>query len=176
MRLLIAALIALTTSAAHADDAVHSLLGKAVTITCKLDETLAFYRDVLNQHIIDDSVRDGTRVSQYVDIPPTTNIRLVTLSGTFPEGEATGGKFGFIGIDNKDAAACKADTSRAKAQAGDVLFSVRVVNIAEVEARAKKSGTPIIVPLGTSGSGKARNMMLLDPNGRIVEAFEVNSK
>ncbi len=164
-------------AAAHADD-VQSMMTKGVTITCKLDETLAFYQGILNQRIIDDSVRDGARVSQYVDIPATTNIRLITMTGadTFPDSNATGGKFGFIGIDNKDAAACKTGASSNKAKAGDVLFSVRVANITEIEARAKAKNIPVIVPLGTSGSGKARNMMMLDPNGRIVEVFEVFGK
>jgi catechol 2,3-dioxygenase-like lactoylglutathione lyase family enzyme len=161
---------------------VQAALSRPVVITCKLDESIAFYRDVLNQSVLDDSVRDGARVSQYVDMPKTAKARLVIMGplGVVPSNEGNG-HFGFIGVEDPNADACKTPTATegtkpARAWAGDVLFSVRVVNLDEIAARAKKRGTPILIAPGTSGSGKARNMMMQDPNGRIVEAFEVMAK
>ncbi|MBL8628482.1 MAG: hypothetical protein JNM81_02565 [Rhodospirillaceae bacterium] len=174
---------------ARADDAaaripVQSLLLRAVTVTCKLDESIAFYRDVLNQRVLEDSVRDGARVSQYVDIPISGQVRLVLMggSGSYPGGDIMGGHIAFIGItEPKKADACR-DAERlpkhaheARAKAGDVLFSMRVANLDEVAARAAKVNALVLVKPGPSGSGQARNMMMMDPNGRIIEAFEISS-
>jgi len=165
---------------AHAEEAtVQSLLLRAVTVTCKLDETIAFYRDVLGQRVLEESVRDGARVSAYVDLPKTTDVRLVVMggSGAYPGGDVMGGKLAFIGIADKKAKACKEADKASKsdrAKAGDVVFSLRVANLDEIAARAAKLKTPVLVPPGRSGSGLARNMMLVDPNGRMIEALEIH--
>ena len=173
------AFAALLAAPAGAAEPVQSLLQRGVTVTCRLDETIAFYRDILNQQVLEESVRDGARVSKYVDIPPTAQVRLVAMggSGAYPWANPMGGKLAFIGVADPAAAACRTQYRKgdapSRARAGEVLFSIRVANLDEIAARAARAGAPVLVPPGTSGSGQARNMMMLDPNGRIVEAFEV---
>jgi catechol 2,3-dioxygenase-like lactoylglutathione lyase family enzyme len=162
----------------RAEQPVESLLQKGVTVTCRLEETIAFYRDILNQHVLEDSVRDGARVALFVDIPPSAKVRLVTMggSGVYPWSETVGGHLSFIGVADPQAEACRTQFPEhgapRRAKAGDVLFSVRVANLDEIAARVAKAGAAVLVPPGPSGSGLARNMMMLDPNGRIVEVFE----
>lgn len=171
----IAALIGAAPAAA--EDLVQGLLLRAVTVTCKLDATIAFYHDILGQKVVEESVRDGARMSAYVDLPATSQVRLIAMagSGAYPGGDIAGGKLAFIGIADQTAAACqKVSDKPARAGAGDVVFSMRVAHLDEVARRAASRGVPILVPPGKSGSGLARNMMMVDPNGRIVEAFEIS--
>ena len=50
-----------------------------------------------------------------------------------------------------------------------------VSNIDEIAKRAKAAGHEVLFDVKASGTGKSRNMMLFDPNGNIVEIFQINT-
>ncbi len=46
----------------------QSLLLRAVTVTCKVEESVAFYRDVMGQSIIEDVTFEGSGIQKYIDV------------------------------------------------------------------------------------------------------------
>ena len=79
-----------------------------------------------------------------------------------------------MGIEDPKAPACK-DTKvvNRRARQGDSIHPHRVANIDEIARRARAKGVEILFGPRRSGSGLSRNMMMFDPNGRIVEVFEL---
>ena len=155
---------------------VQSLLLRAVTITCKLDESIAFYRDILDQEVIEDASQDAEKAATFLDVRPTSKVRFVIMKGSavYPGGEIIGGRIAFMGIDDADAPACKnAKVLNRKGRQGDGIYPHRVANIDEIARRARAKGVEILFGPRRSGSGLSRNMMMFDPNGRIVEVFEL---
>lgn len=164
-------------SAASAQEAkVQSLLLRSVTVTCKVEESIAFYRDILGQQVIEDETQDGARAAAFLDVLPTSKVRFVVMKGSavYPGGEIIGGRVAFMGIDDPAAPACKdAKVVNHRGRQGDGIHPHRVANIDEIARRAKAAGVQILFGPRRSGSGLSRNMMMFDPNGRIVEVFEL---
>ncbi|MDX2144939.1 MAG: VOC family protein [Rhodospirillaceae bacterium] len=164
---------------AHAQEAkVQSILLRSVTVTCKLEESIAFYRDILGQEVMEDSIQSPEGAVKYLDINPDSKVRFVIMrgSGVYPGGEIIGGRVAFMGIEDPKAPACK-DAAKVKNQRGiqgSEIHPHRVANIDEIAKRARAKGVEILFDVKTSGSKLSRNMMMFDPNGRIVEVFEVN--
>ena len=179
MRVLIAAagLVAAMCGAAHAQD-VQSILLRSVTITCKLDESIAFYRDILNQQVIEDQPQSAVSAARYLQTTPDAKVRFVVMKGSavYPGGEIIGGRVAFMGIDDPKSEACKNTDAPnpLKGVHGSHIHPHRVANIDEIGRRAKAKNVPILFGPQPSGSRLSRSMMMLDPNGRIVEVFEVN--
>jgi catechol 2,3-dioxygenase-like lactoylglutathione lyase family enzyme len=163
-------------AAAAEEDKVQSILLRSVTITCRLEESIAFYRDVLGQEVIEDVTQNADRAQLYLDVKPTSKIRFVVMKGSavYPGGEIIGGRVAFMGIEDPSAPACKdAKTANRRGRQGDHIHPLRVENIDEIARRAKAKGVEILFGPARSGSGRSRNMMMFDPNGRIVEVFEL---
>lgn len=165
------------SGSARAED-VQSLLLRSVTVTCKLEESVAFYRDILGQEVITDQAVDAKAAGRYLDVSPLAKVRFVVLkgSGVYPGGEIIGGRVAFMGIDDKKSPACR-DTvfeRNRKGGQGSHIHPMRVSNIDEIERRAKAKGVEILFGPKPSESKLSRNMMMFDPNGVIVEVFEVN--
>jgi catechol 2,3-dioxygenase-like lactoylglutathione lyase family enzyme len=155
---------------------VQSLLLRSVTVTCKLDASIAFYRDILGQEVIEDAPQDAAKASAFLDVRPTSRVRFVILKGSavYPGGEIIGGRIAFMGIDDPEAPACKsAPAANHRGRQGDGIHPHRVANIDEIARRARAQGVEILFGPRRSGTGLSRNMMMFDPNGRIVEVFEL---
>ncbi|MBL8629630.1 MAG: VOC family protein [Rhodospirillaceae bacterium] len=169
--------VCITASAVQAQD-VQSVLLRSVTVTCKLEESIAFYRDILGQQVIEDQPQSAESAARFLNISPTAKVRFVVMkgSGVYPGGEIIGGRVAFMGIDEPKGPACKdaAKQTNQRGVQGSEIHPHRVSNIEEIARRAKEHGVEILVPLKVSGSRLSRNMMMFDPNGRIVEVFEVN--
>ena len=158
---------------------VQSLLLRSVTVTCKLDESIAFYRDILGQEVIEDVKQDAVRAQSFLDVTPNAEVRFVVMkgSGIYPGGEIIGGRVAFMGIKDPGGNACKdvAKMTNHRGVQGSHIHPHRVANIDEISSRAKAAGVQILFGPQNSSSGLSRNMMMFDPNGLVVEVFEINT-
>jgi catechol 2,3-dioxygenase-like lactoylglutathione lyase family enzyme len=173
-----AAALALGGAAQAQEAKVQSMLLRSVTVTCKLEESIAFYRDILGQEVMEDSVQSPDGAMKFLDTNPNSKVRFVIMrgSGVFPGGEIIGGRVAFMGIEDPAAPACRdADkVTNQRGVQGSEIHPHRVANLDEIARRAKAKGVEILFGPKVSGTRLSRNMMMFDPNGRIVEVFEVN--
>ena len=176
--LALAAIVVISSGAQAQESKVQSMLLRSVTVTCKLEESIAFYRDILGQEVMEDGIQSPEGAMRFLDTNPTSKVRFVIMrgSGVYPGGEIIGGRVAFMGIEDLKAPACK-DIAKLKNQRGvqgSEIHPHRVANIDEIAKRAKAKGVEILFGPKVSGTRLSRNMMMYDPNGRIVEVFEVN--
>ncbi|MBL8645046.1 MAG: hypothetical protein JNK21_14015, partial [Rhodospirillaceae bacterium] len=123
-------------------------------------------------------LQDTAGAARYLNVSPDAKVRFVVMkgSGVYPGGEIIGGRVAFMGIDDPKGPACK-DADKQKNQRGvhgSHIHPHRVANIDEIANRARAKGVEILFDPKLSGSRLSRNMMMFDPNGRIVEVFEIN--
>lgn len=175
--LLLGFLTAIVSAPSRADD-VQSMLLRSVTVTCKLEESIAFYRDILGQELFEDHAQNTEGAARYLNISPKAKVRFVVMkgSGVYPGGEIIGGRVAFMGIDDPSSTACK-DADKQKNQRGihgSHIHPHRVSNLDEIAKRAAERGVEVLFGPKPSGTRLSRNMMMFDPNGRIVEVFEIN--
>jgi catechol 2,3-dioxygenase-like lactoylglutathione lyase family enzyme len=166
------------TAASAQENEVQSLLLRSVTVTCKLEESIAFYRDVLGQEVIEDVKQGADGANRYLDVTKDAEIRFVVMKGSavYPGGEIIGGRVAFMAINDPKGKAC-ADVDKQKNRKGahgSHIHPMRVANLDEIYRRAVAKKVEILFPPKASGSRLSRNMMMFDPNGRIVEVFEIN--
>ena len=84
-----------------AEAPVQSQMVRTMIVTCKVEETIKFYRDVLGQTVInDDGGRPVTVAQQLIDMLDTGKIRMVIFGGTgeYPAGPMMGGRIGMLGV------------------------------------------------------------------------------
>jgi catechol 2,3-dioxygenase-like lactoylglutathione lyase family enzyme len=179
MDMKIFAVLFMVVMAARAEEnPVQSLLLRSVTVTCKLEESIAFYRDILGQEVIEDVKQDAVRAASFLDVTPEAEIRFVVMKGSavYPGGEIIGGRVAFMGINDPKGPACKdaAKPANRRGVHGSHIHPHRVANIDEIARRARDRGVEILFGPRPSGTRKSRNLMMFDPNGRIVEVFEIN--
>jgi predicted enzyme related to lactoylglutathione lyase len=186
--LLLAAAVALAAPPARAQEASHvqAILLRSVTVTCKLEESIAFYREILAQKVIQERDFTGDVIKAYVDVSPKAKVRLVVMEGRgeYPGGPIMGGRVAFMGVMNDDdGPACKGLAAKEAAMRkqgnrggwhGETILPFRVTGIDEIARRAKEKGYRIGFPPQASPVGLSRNMILYDPNGIILELFETN--
>lgn len=166
------------SSTAHAEELNHqSLLLRAVTVTCKIEESIEFYGHVMGQSIIEDVTFEGGGIQRYIDVQDSGKVRFVIMGGTgvYPGGQVVGGNIAFMGILDPNDPSCAADVENVRGQQGSMILPHRVSNIDEIAMRAKAAGHEILFDVKPSGTGLSRNMMLFDPNGNIVEVFQINT-
>jgi hypothetical protein len=168
----------LVTTAQAQDASVQSMLLRSVTVTCKLEDSIAFYRDILDQEVFEDVKQGAEGANRYLDVSKDAEIRFVVMkgSGVYPGGEIIGGRVAFMGINDPKGKAC-ADVNKQKNTRGvhgSHIHPMRVANLDEIYKRAQAKKVEILFPPKASGSRLSRNMMMFDPNGRIVEVFEIN--
>lgn len=154
----------------------QSLLLRGVTVTCKIEESITFYRDVMGQKIIEDVTFSGSGIQKYIDVQDGGDVRFVIMggSGVYPGGQVVGGNIAFMAIVDDSDPSCEAPIVNKRGQQGSIIFPHRVSNIDEIAKRAKAAGHEILFDVKASGTGLSRNMMLFDPNGNIVEVFQIN--
>lgn len=182
LKVLMAGFIAATVAAPgwaedHEETLNHqSLLLRGVTVTCKIEESITFYRDVMGQRIIEDVTFSGPGVQKYIDVQDGGDVRFVIMggSGVYPGGQVVGGNIAFMAIVDDSDLSCDVPVVNKRGQQGSIIFPHRVSNIDEIAKRAKAAGHEILFDVKSSGTGLSRNMMLFDPNGNIVEVFQIN--
>ncbi len=176
--LTVAAICGLSAGAQAQEPKLQSMLLRSVTVTCKLEESIAFYRDILGQEVMEDGIQSPEGAMKFLDTNPNSKVRFVIMrgSGVYPGGELIGGRVAFMGIEDPKAPACKgvAKLKNQRGIQGSEIHPHRVSNIDEIAKRAKAKGVEILFGPKVSGTRLSRNMMMYDPNGRIVEVFEVN--
>lgn len=177
VRLVACSVAILTVCSARAEEPdLQSLLLRAVTVTCKVEESIAFYRDIMGQDIIEDVTFTGAGVQRYIDVQDGGAVRFVIMggSGVYPGGLVVGGNVAFMGIVDAGDPACTGPVANHPGRQGSMILPHRVSDIDEIARRAKAAGHKILFDVKPSGTGLSRNMMLYDPNGHIVEVFEIN--
>ena len=169
-----AALQVPTASAPPAAADVQSLLLRAVSVTYDLERSLLFYRDILNQEVVEDATLSTERAQTWLDITPQAQVRFVVLRGRgeYPGGPIAGGRIAFIGIREPNRKAAAAQPNRRGSQ-GDMILPHRVKGLDSIYAKLQTAGFEILFAPRVTPTGLSRNMMVFDPNGHIVELFEM---
>jgi len=164
---------------AQSDAPVQSLLLRAVITTCKLDESIAFYRDILGQKVIQERDFTPDVIGRYTAVSEAGSVRLVVMEGRgeYPGGPIAGGRIAFMGIlDDPEGPGCR-DMDKKKTRPGhhgDPVLPFRVGNIDEIHRRLVDQGYEVSFPPTRSPVGLSRNMIAFDPNGVLLELFELN--
>jgi len=187
----LAALVATATPAALAADAratvasrttprgegpaVQSLLLRAVTVTYDVERSLLFYRDILGQEVVEDVVLSAERSRAWLDISPQAEVRHLILrgKGEYPGGPIAGGRISFISVKEPDGRKPPPAHPNRRGSQGDTILPHRVKGLDQIYAKLQAAGFEVLFPPRTSGTGLSRNMMVFDPNGNIVELFEM---
>ena len=169
----------LVTSFAQAQDGdpVQAQHVRTMIVTCKIDETVRFYRDVLGMDAIrDDGGRSIQVAAQIIDMPEIGELRMAIFvgKGEYPAGPIIGSRIEFLGLmDTNDPACANADEPNRRTMHGGVIMPVRVSNTEEVLKRAKAMGIEVIKE-GPSPSRLTTQTLFYDPNGIVLELFELN--
>lgn len=170
-------LLLVTGATAQTEPPVQAQHVRTMIVTCKIDETLEFYRDVLGMDVIrDDGGAPVTLAQTIIDMPETSQLRMAIFvgKGEYPAGPIIGSRIGMLGLMNPDDPACaEADRPNHRTVHGGVIMPVRVSNTAEIVKRAKARGIEIIKE-GPSPSRLTTQTLLYDPNGIVLELFELN--
>lgn len=166
-----------TFAQAQDGDPLQAQHVRTMVVTCKIDETVRFYRDVLGMDVIrDDGGRSIQVAAQIIDMPETSELRMAIFvgKGEYPAEPIIGSRIGFLGlIDTNDPACANADEPNRSTMHGGVIMPVRVSNTEEVLKRAKAMGIEVIKE-GPSPSRLTTQTLLYDPNGIVLELFEMN--
>lgn len=151
---------------------------RTMIVSCKPEETIKFYRDVLGMDVLsDDGGRPSTSAQFIIDMPETGGkTRMVVFGGKgeYPAGPIIGSRIGMLGIADQSYAACKnANAGNHRSLHGAVIMPIRVANMPEILKRAKAAGIEVIKS-GPSPSKLTYQTLLYDPNGIVLELFELN--
>ena len=175
MRILLWALLGLgLTSPVSADeDGVKSVLLRAVTVTYELEASLAFWRDILGQEVVEWEKLDAKRAQSWLNVSEEAEIDFVVLKGDgdHPATYIQGSRITFIGI--KDPQRPPHETVKRRGEHGDMILVHRVGNLDEIHRRLKAAGHEFLYEPRDSGTGRSRTSMVVDPNGHIVELIEM---
>lgn len=157
------------------DVPIQSQVIRTMMFTCDVDKTIAFYRDVLGQKVVRDTVVPPSMVPTILDAKADTKSRYVILEGRgdYPAGVVTGSSLSIVEIPNPADPACR-PWANTKGKPGRVVIQMRVANIQEIAKRAKAAGAQIIKGPDPSVSKLTWQMLLYDPNGMILELSELN--
>jgi catechol 2,3-dioxygenase-like lactoylglutathione lyase family enzyme len=155
------------------EHAVQSVMLRSVIVTHKLHDSIYFYRDILGQKIIERRVLDTTRSQTFIATSSDAVITHIILegSGEFPGDPIIGGRMSLIGVDDPNSEFN--ESSAHPARHGDVIFSHRVSNLDEIYQRIQAKELEVLYPPRISSTGRSRTMMVYDPNGKIIELYEL---
>ncbi len=111
----------------------------------------------------------------WLDVSPQAEVRHVTLrgKGEYPGGSIAGGRISFIGVREPDGRMPPPAHPNRRGSRGDTILPHRVKGLDEIHEKLKAAGFEILFAPRTSSTGLSRNMMVFDPNGNIVELFEL---
>jgi catechol 2,3-dioxygenase-like lactoylglutathione lyase family enzyme len=150
---------------------------RTMIVSCKPEETVKFYRDVLGMTVLSDDGGKPVQVGQLiVDMPNDGKLRMVVFGGTgeYPAGPVIGSRIGMLGLVDPTSPACKdAGQGNHRTLHGGVIMPIRVSNMPEILKRAKAMGIEVIKE-GPSPSRLTWQTLLYDPNGIVLELFELN--
>jgi catechol 2,3-dioxygenase-like lactoylglutathione lyase family enzyme len=155
--------------------AVQSILLRAVTVTYDVERSLLFYRDILGQEVVEDVPLQTERARVWLDCSPQAVVRHLILrgSGEYPGGPIAGGRISFISVKEPDGKKPPPAHPNRRGSQGDTILPHRVKGLDQIYAKLQAAGFEVLFPPRTSGTGLSRNMMVFDPNGNIVELFEM---
>ena len=159
------------------DAPIQSQHVRTMIVTCKVEETIKFYRDVLGQTVLNDDGGKPVTVGQkIIDMPSDGKLRMIIFEGTgeYPAGPMIGSRIGMLGLMNPKDPACK-DMNKPNHRTlhGGVIMPMRVSNMPEILKRAKAMGIQVIKE-GPSPSRLTWQTLVYDPNGIVLELFELN--
>ncbi len=154
---------------------VQSLLLRAALVTYDLERSLLFYRDILGQTVVEDVPLDAARSASWLAVGPNSTIRFVVLrgSGEYPGGPITGGRIAFLAVSDPERPTRNFRRPNRYGVHGDVVLPHRVQNLDKIHVDLRAAGFEVLFAPRTSSTGRSRNMMVYDPNGHIVELFEL---
>jgi catechol 2,3-dioxygenase-like lactoylglutathione lyase family enzyme len=155
---------------------LQSVLTRAMILTDRLDASIAFYRDVLGQEIIEDRVMETDIGREFIDGGANAKYRLVVFKGEMelPGSTIAGGRVGVIAIDDPDAPKGIQDGMKnRRGRAGDTILVFQVKRIDEIATRARAAGVRILFGPQVSPHRLARHMLMVDPNGMLCELIEL---
>ena len=163
----------LSGQAAANEDGVKSVLLRAVTVTYELEESLAFWRDIMGQEVVEWEKLDAKRAQTWLNVSDEAEIDFVVLKGNgdHPATYIQGSRITFIGIT--DPKRPPHETVKRRGEHGDMILVHRVGNLDEIHRRLKDAGHEFLYEPRDSGTGRARTSMVIDPNGHIVELIEM---
>lgn len=174
---LIAVLLLASGKALTEDSPIQAQMVRTMIITCKIDETVRFYRDVLGMRVMRDDGGAPVQVAPLImAIPQDAIMRMAIFDGKgeYPAGRIMGSRIGMLGVTNPDDPACAtADESNRRGLHGDIVIPIRVSNTGAILERAKAMGIEILKS-GPSPSRRTIQTLLFDPNGIVLELFELN--
>ena len=158
-----------------AEKPTQSILLRAVSVTYDLERSLLFYRDILGQELAEDNALNAERSASWLDVSPQAKIRFVVLRGKaeYPGGPITGGRIAFIAIDDPAHPRGSGKMQNHRGVHGDMILPHRVANLDGIVRRLHAAGFEFLFEPRVSPSGLSRNCMVYDPNGHIVELFEL---
>lgn len=177
-QMVLAALLLMPVLSAPAEDApIQAQMVRTMIVTCKIDETVRFYRDVLGMRVMRDDGGAPVQVAPMImAIPQDAIMRMAIFDGKgeYPAGRIMGSRIGMLGVTNPDDPACQnVDEPNRRALHGDVVIPIRVSNTAEILKRARAMGIEILKS-SPSPSRRTIQTLLFDPNGIVLELFELN--
>lgn len=164
-----------TAPAPAPEKPTQSILLRAVSVTYDIDRSLLFYRDILGQEVVEDAQLNPERAATWLDVSPQAKVRFVVLRGKaeYPGGPITGGRIAFIAIDDPAHPRSSAKTTNHRGVHGDMILPHRVANLDGIVRRLKEAGFEFLFEPRVTPTGLSRNCMVYDPNGHIVELFEL---
>ena len=154
---------------------VQSLMLRGVIVSYRPEASLMFYRDILGQEVVEEHVLDTERSKTYLDVSSDAKIVHLIFRGSaeYPGGPITGGRMSLITIE--DPARPYTPAKNRRGQHGDVIFPHRVANLDEIYRRIQAAELEVLYSPRVSSTGRSRTMMVYDPNGKIIELFELFS-
>lgn len=153
----------------------QSILLRAVSVTYDLERSLLFYRDILGQEIVEDVPLSAERSASWLDVSPEARIRFIVLrgKGDYPGGPIAGGRIAFIAIEDPKHSRNRPRVANHRGVHGDMILPHRVANLDGIVRQLKGADFEFLFEPRVSPSGLSRNCMVYDPNGHIVELFEL---
>ena len=179
MRLLVLgfALLGVSGAAIGQEQPVQAQHVRTMIVTCKIEETLHFYGHVLDMEVWRDDGGRPVQVAPEIMAMPADGIMRMAIfkgKGEYPAGPIIGSRIGMLGLDDQTNDACQnADAPNSLTKHGGVIMPIRVSNTPEILKRAEEAGIEIIRS-APSPSRLTTQTLLFDPNGIVLELFELN--
>ncbi len=155
---------------------LQTVMTRAMILTDRMADSIAFYRDVLGQDVIEDRVMETDIGLEFIDGTAAARYRLVVFRGDMelPGSTIAGGRVGVIGIDDPGAPKGPSDRlDNRRGRAGDTILVFQVKKIDESAARARAAGVRILFGPQVSPHRLAHHMLMVDPNGKLCELIEL---
>jgi catechol 2,3-dioxygenase-like lactoylglutathione lyase family enzyme len=171
----VAFLLVLLNTSTHAADEVRSGLRTAALIVRDMDESLAFYRDVLGYGIIVEKRVTDTTSIETVGLEGHDGFRLIYMkpNADFPSHPFPASDISLVQPLGGPPQPKPADVCAGKAtRVGQIVMSTQVQGLDAIAAKIKAGDYCVVSGLRPSSTGQSRTLAVLDPNGIRVELFE----